>query len=401
MNNKLLLQNIPNIQRFSYDYSQVIQPDEFNTSILLHGDQQYITPLLDVRNFSSLRWSIDNTDSDDTLTAYLYNSMRDTEDDDQSANLQTTLNVDGGKLLDINIPVRNNYIKAEYQRLTSTSNANVNVNLSATQFMQFNNSQPVQNKIYNFSEANLTRATTDYELDVLNLKLHDNRLKTTVGDITSLSSNVIQCCWNFQGVDYGGQHMPLSNVNIYVKSTSNLDIGKVVGLNGIGNDPNNSFIEAVTIDGITPVQTLEKYLRVEKMSMSIDNVDSNVGDIYSYYLDGLTERVLEVIPSGDNISNTIKYYCPSDRVAIIKSIQIYGCTGNFQPIIYMDYYIGNSVPYKKLKLTLDDNQNFTKDLDINLRIAGTEEIVFRIDTLNQNVNQINTFTFSLKVYEFF
>ncbi len=381
------------------------KPPELNVPLFTLSNASVFFPasnvFVDTKNFTTMRWNVDNRDSNGDIFAFLYGSDKSVDD---AHTLITTKLVSQGNLYSERLPLVNQFIKTEYVSLTDFQ-SNVMVNVSFEQFSQMDVAHQEFKPVSTYDFANYSKNVNDYKLDIIREKFFNIEDINLNAHISQLYSNNEQLAW-----DYDNNYTKLSTAQTLKLESDNAGDSSyrilIKGLDNSGIDI-QEFISLDGTDGTTPVNTVNTYLKVNSLEMA-SQTDSkfipngNSGTILCYYLNGVTKEIQDLISPERSNSNTFKYAMSGVHTGVLKNLHISATTGNIQPSLELIHCksIDNSTPNIKLyTLHLDDVQGFTDTIPIDLLIRPFEEIFIRINP-NGTVSQQNYWSISANIIKY-
>lgn len=368
-----------------------------NASITLPSSNVFV----DTKNFTTMRWNVDNRDSSGDIFAFLYGSDKPVDDIDT---LITTKLVRQGNLYSERLPLVNQYVKTEYVSLADFQ-SNVKVDVNFEQFAQMDVAHQEFKAVSTYDFANYTKIVNDYKLDIIREKFFNIEDINLNAHISQLYSNNEQLAW-----DYDDNYTKLSTAQtLKLESDNAADSSYRILIKGLDNSGTDiqEFISLDGTDATTPVNTVNTYLKVNSLEMA-SQTDSkfipngNIGTILCYYLNGVTKEIQDLISPQRSNSNTFKYAMSGIHTGVLKDLHISATTGNIQPTLDLIHCksIDNGTPnIKKYTLHLDDVQGFTDTIPVDLLIRPYEEIFIRVNP-NGAVSQQNYWSISANIIKY-
>ena len=341
-------------------------------------------------NFNMIKNEINNLSSEAKLTQkyYFTPSNTDTEYEYVSKTLLPGENVSD------TIPIRSNKYRMEIQNNDLTSNAKVYINNTISYFSQFDSSSH-SNEVLNNPVNHNQRLNNAFYDDVSLDKHRHTQYKNITGFIQDVNSSNSRLFWDVDQ-DY---LMPTTSYNLSLDSDDATDTNLKLKIDGLDIE-GKELTEYITLDGTdatTPVNTSNTFLRVNSVNGFIDQptnqyqYTTNGGNI-SVYVQGSSFGAsgLEYISQYRTVSNTIKYAVPLGKEILIKSINVDGVCGFYDP--KLDLSIINNILYdgagtqniiKKVFTTrFQDNQNISQEFkNLNIKVNELQEFYMEFNPL--------------------
>ena len=231
-----------------------------------------------------------------------------------------------------------------------------------------------------------------FSFDQMGLNIARGLVKDLSGINKFGFSNTINSTWDY--VSVGSIHFPDTALPVSVVSDSDSDkptgLGawtvEVQGLDAAGLHQ----VENVTLDGLTPVSTVNPFLRVYRMSVDTASSDSGGIGMITASIDG--NEVSRIDPAYDNQTLQAVFTVPSDKTGYITSMTISAAKDN--AAIMAGLFIRSPGVNKvfKVKQLVDIYRDTTTiEFRTPIKVESLSDIAIKSRSDNSNVEVCGTF----------
>jgi len=307
------------------------------------------------------------------------------------------------------IPIKSQKFRMELINNNLGSNASVYLNNTLLYYSQYNTHSHHQETINNPVNLNVRNNNNFYDDATLG-NVKNNNYKNICGfiDVGAGTTNK-QLFWNVDR-QYFSPSIPYK---MNLASTSALDANLRVKLEGldVNGEEILEIINLDSVDGTTPVQTSNSFLRVNSATADvIQDVGTfdyalNSGQV-SVYVSSLSSTTQEFIDIQRTQSNTIKYAVPKGKQILIKDINLDGVIGFYEPEV--DILVnrnviagtGQNIFKKVFTSRFQDNQDISHHwTNINIKVDELQEFYMEFNPMG-TAAQDTFMTCSLNMVEY-
>ncbi len=356
--------------------------DSSNTSIYAY---------VSLRNFASFNWRVTNTNIEsEPLYCYLYGSTNGNPGVENKGAVELIQRVEANEHMNINVPVRSHYYRAEYA-IANAANVSVVANVSTIPFQVYSNDQPIYKTFEQYDIAGLVRPASRFESDIVRQNFLGSALTNRNTLITSVSNTSAQAAWDTTD-DYWrlNQAYPL-----LIQGTTVADNGLTIFLSGLDNNGEYQSELVWLADALAGATTSLSFWKVNFASVVFPQIPGvqyfNNGDISIGYDDGISVYAQEFIPAGAGQSSSIKYSVPSGKEVVVRDLTIKGLLdASFELRVFKwDSLSANALRYETLSINGLSQGNDLTTFPLNMYLTQNSEFVVGVFANSGTTNSVS------------